>query len=104
MKLTATSSKTKILVLSSHTYSGRRKKKSNRLSSFAGIWHVNANWVLDTAAFNEWMNQEDYEIDYDLYEENGKIKFKKPTSERKVLEDVGFWHPFGFIRIYALKT
>jgi hypothetical protein len=49
---------------------------------------VNANWVLDTGIYNEWMNQEDYEIDYELYEENGKIKFKKPSNERKVLDDV----------------
>ena len=53
-----------------------------------GIWHVNANWVLDTGIYNEWMNQEDYEIDCELYEENGKIKFKKPSNERKVLDDV----------------
>jgi hypothetical protein len=27
---------------------------------------VAANWILDTAEFNEWMNEEDYEIDEDL--------------------------------------
>ncbi|MCI4391118.1 hypothetical protein PGIGA_G00130590 [Pangasianodon gigas] len=26
-------------------------------------WRVHAKWVLDTDAFNEWMNEEDYEVD-----------------------------------------
>ncbi|XP_041842976.1 SWI/SNF complex subunit SMARCC1 isoform X2 [Melanotaenia boesemani] len=26
-------------------------------------WKVHAKWVLDTGAFNEWMNEEDYEVD-----------------------------------------
>ncbi|XP_055007264.1 SWI/SNF complex subunit SMARCC1-like [Boleophthalmus pectinirostris] len=26
-------------------------------------WKVHAKWVLDTDAFNEWMNEEDYEMD-----------------------------------------
>lgn len=34
---------------------------------------VHAKWVLDTDAFNEWMNEEDYEVD-----EN-----KKPVSFRQ---------------------
>uniref|UniRef100_A0A8C9Z0T3 SWI/SNF related, matrix associated, actin dependent regulator of chromatin subfamily c member 2 n=1 Tax=Sander lucioperca TaxID=283035 RepID=A0A8C9Z0T3_SANLU len=36
-------------------------------------WKVHAKWVLDTDAFNEWMNEEDYEVD-----EN-----KKPVSFRQ---------------------
>uniref|UniRef100_A0A3B5LBG2 Uncharacterized protein n=1 Tax=Xiphophorus couchianus TaxID=32473 RepID=A0A3B5LBG2_9TELE len=36
-------------------------------------WKVHAKWVLDTDAFNEWMNEEDYELD-----EN-----KKPVSFRQ---------------------
>ncbi|XP_053743133.1 SWI/SNF complex subunit SMARCC1 isoform X1 [Synchiropus splendidus] len=36
-------------------------------------WKVHARWVLDTDAFNEWMNEEDYEVD-----EN-----KKPISFRQ---------------------
>jgi hypothetical protein len=55
---------------------------------FSGIWHVNANWILDTDSNNEWMNQEDYEIDYEVFEENGKIKLKRSPSSRKVLDDV----------------
>ncbi len=27
------------------------------------VWEVTANWVLDTDLYNEWMNQEDYEVD-----------------------------------------
>ncbi|XP_034729427.1 SWI/SNF complex subunit SMARCC1 isoform X2 [Etheostoma cragini] len=36
-------------------------------------WKVHAKWVLDTDSFNEWMNEEDYEVD-----EN-----KKPVSFRQ---------------------
>uniref|UniRef100_A0A8C7XHD7 SWI/SNF related BAF chromatin remodeling complex subunit C2 n=1 Tax=Oryzias sinensis TaxID=183150 RepID=A0A8C7XHD7_9TELE len=36
-------------------------------------WKVHAKWVLDTDAFNEWMNEEDYEVD-----EN-----KKPVNSRQ---------------------
>uniref|UniRef100_A0A673MU37 SWI/SNF related, matrix associated, actin dependent regulator of chromatin, subfamily c, member 1a n=1 Tax=Sinocyclocheilus rhinocerous TaxID=307959 RepID=A0A673MU37_9TELE len=36
-------------------------------------WRVHAKWVIDTDAFNEWMNEEDYEVD-----EN-----KKPVSFRQ---------------------
>ncbi|XP_056141565.1 SWI/SNF complex subunit SMARCC1 [Lampris incognitus] len=36
-------------------------------------WKVHAKWVMDTDAFNEWMNEEDYEVD-----EN-----KKPVSYRQ---------------------
>uniref|UniRef100_A0A8C2J2F4 SWI/SNF related, matrix associated, actin dependent regulator of chromatin, subfamily c, member 1a n=1 Tax=Cyprinus carpio TaxID=7962 RepID=A0A8C2J2F4_CYPCA len=36
-------------------------------------WRVHAKWVFDTDAFNEWMNEEDYEVD-----EN-----KKPVSFRQ---------------------
>lgn len=27
------------------------------------IWEVTANWLIDTELYNEWMNQEDYEVD-----------------------------------------
>ncbi|XP_072317390.1 SWI/SNF complex subunit SMARCC1 isoform X2 [Eucyclogobius newberryi] len=36
-------------------------------------WKVHAKWVLDTDAFNEWMNEEDYEMDDN----------KKPVSFRQ---------------------
>uniref|UniRef100_A0A8C2YWU6 SWI/SNF related, matrix associated, actin dependent regulator of chromatin subfamily c member 2 n=1 Tax=Cyclopterus lumpus TaxID=8103 RepID=A0A8C2YWU6_CYCLU len=36
-------------------------------------WKVHAKWVLDTDAFNEWMNEEDYEVDDN----------KKPVSFRQ---------------------
>jgi hypothetical protein len=32
---------------------------------------VSVDWVLDGAQYNEWMNEEDYEL-----EENGKLKVK----------------------------
>jgi SWI/SNF related-matrix-associated actin-dependent regulator of chromatin subfamily C len=42
------------------------EESEKRDETFQGIWHVAANWLLDTAEFNEWMNEEDYEIDEDL--------------------------------------
>jgi SWI/SNF related-matrix-associated actin-dependent regulator of chromatin subfamily C len=41
-------------------------ESEKRDENFQGIWHVTANWILDTDVFNEWMNEEDYEIDEDL--------------------------------------
>uniref|UniRef100_A0AAR2IWA5 SWI/SNF related, matrix associated, actin dependent regulator of chromatin subfamily c member 2 n=1 Tax=Pygocentrus nattereri TaxID=42514 RepID=A0AAR2IWA5_PYGNA len=44
-------------------------------------WRVHAKWVLDTDAFNEWMNEEDYEVD-----ENRKPSSRTPDrKERKSL-------------------
>uniref|UniRef100_A0A8C4NHU1 SWI/SNF related BAF chromatin remodeling complex subunit C2 n=1 Tax=Eptatretus burgeri TaxID=7764 RepID=A0A8C4NHU1_EPTBU len=33
------------------------------LPSRSGHWKVHAKWILDTDSFNEWMNEEDYEVD-----------------------------------------
>lgn len=35
-------------------------------------WRVTASWVLDLPQYNEWMNEEDYEVDA-----NGKKKVIK---------------------------
>ena len=32
-------------------------------------YHVSLDWLLDSQQYNEWMNEQDYEL-----EENGKIK------------------------------
>lgn len=34
-------------------------------TSGGDIWEITANWLLDTDMYNEWMNQEDYEVDVD---------------------------------------
>jgi SWI/SNF related-matrix-associated actin-dependent regulator of chromatin subfamily C len=49
-----------------------------------GVWNINANWILDTDKFNEWMNQEDYEV----IVENGDYRLKKPAHLRKVFDEV----------------
>ena len=36
---------------------------SGNNSSGGDIWEITANWLLDTDVYNEWMNQEDYEVD-----------------------------------------
>jgi hypothetical protein len=38
-------------------------------------YHVSVDWVLDGAQYNEWMNEEDYEL-----EENGKVKVSSDQS------------------------
>jgi len=42
------------------------EESEKRDETFQGIWHVAANWILDTDQFNEWMTEEDYEIDEDM--------------------------------------
>ncbi len=49
------------------------EESEKRDETFTGIWHVAANWILDTAEFNEWMNEEDYEIDEDLVRKEMKV-------------------------------
>ncbi|CAF0800660.1 unnamed protein product [Rotaria sordida] len=61
------------------------EESEKRDETFQGIWHVAANWILDTAEFNEWMNEEDYEIDEDLGRDQGRIKLKNCIPGRKTL-------------------
>ncbi|XP_026039905.1 SWI/SNF complex subunit SMARCC1 isoform X2 [Astatotilapia calliptera] len=47
-------------------------------------WKVHAKWVLDTDAFNEWMNEEDYEVDENKKPVSFRQKiFPKEEEERK---------------------
>ncbi|XP_077431852.1 SWI/SNF complex subunit SMARCC1-like isoform X2 [Vanacampus margaritifer] len=47
-------------------------------------WKVHARWVLDTDAFNEWMNEEDYEVDDNKKPVTFRQKiFLKEEEERK---------------------
>ncbi|CAF0764172.1 unnamed protein product [Didymodactylos carnosus] len=63
------------------------EESEKRDETFQGIWHVTANWILDTAEFNEWMTEEDYEIDEDMARE-GRIKLKNCGKERKTLTEL----------------
>lgn len=51
-------------------------------------WEVTANWLLDTDAYNEWMNQEDYEVDVDQTNATNVVRLKKAPKTRKTLEDI----------------
>lgn len=42
------------------------------ITSPGDVWRVNANWVTGMVKYNEWMSEEDYEVD-----ENGKRKIQK---------------------------
>lgn len=44
-------------------------------------WRVSASWVLDLDQYNEWMNEEDYEVD-----EQGKKKVHKVIIETPLLD------------------
>lgn len=59
-------------------------------TSGGDVWEVTANWLLDTDIFNEWMNQEDYEVDSEqtLLINDGKIRLKKPPKMRRTLTDI----------------
>jgi SWI/SNF related-matrix-associated actin-dependent regulator of chromatin subfamily C len=61
---------------------------SSNNASGGDVWEVTANWLLDTDIYNEWMNQEDYEVDVDQTNTDGKVRMKKPAKLRKTLEDI----------------
>uniref|UniRef100_A0A8C8AIB5 SWI/SNF related, matrix associated, actin dependent regulator of chromatin subfamily c member 1 n=1 Tax=Otus sunia TaxID=257818 RepID=A0A8C8AIB5_9STRI len=46
-------------------------------------WKVHAKWILDTDIFNEWMNEEDYEVD----ENRKSVSFRQRISMKN--EEVG---------------
>uniref|UniRef100_A0A8V5FKE3 Uncharacterized protein n=1 Tax=Melopsittacus undulatus TaxID=13146 RepID=A0A8V5FKE3_MELUD len=46
-------------------------------------WKVHAKWILDTDVFNEWMNEEDYEVD----ENRKSVSFRQRISMKN--EEVG---------------
>ena len=54
----------------------------------AGVWNINSNWIIDTDKYNEWMNQEDYEVDVEQIDDKQKIRLKKPIQARKTLDEV----------------
>ncbi len=62
---------------------------SGNNSSGGDIWEVTANWLIHTDTFNEWMNQEDYEVDAEsIMAEGGKVRLKRPPKTLKTIEDV----------------
>ena len=63
---------------------------SSNEASGGDVWEVAANWLLDTHTYNEWMNQEDYEVHVDASASspNGLAKYKKPAHMRKTLDDI----------------
>ena len=61
---------------------------SSNNASGSEVWEVTSNWLLDTDLYNEWMNQEDYEVDAEQTNNEGKVKLKKPPKLRKTLDDI----------------
>lgn len=59
-------------------------------SAGGDVWELTANWLLDTELFNEWMNQEDYEIDTEQTNasSDGKIRLKKPPKSRRTFNEI----------------
>ena len=47
---------------------------SSNNASGSEVWEVTSNWLLDTDTYNEWMNQEDYEVDAEqTMQADGKV-------------------------------
>ena len=61
---------------------------SSNNASGSEVWEVTSQWLLDTDLYNEWMNQEDYEVDAEQTNNDGKVRLKKPPKMRKTLDDV----------------
>lgn len=61
---------------------------NNSSNGGSDVWEVTANWLLDTDLYNEWMNQEDYEVDVELTSAGNGVRLKKPPKMRKTLEDI----------------
>lgn len=62
--------------------------ESGTNASGGDIWEVTANWILDTDVYNEWANQEDYEVDGELCLTEGKVKLKRSPATLKAIGDV----------------
>ena len=45
-----------------------------------GAWKLHARWIRDTAKFNEWMNEMDYEADEESEEPNSKKRKREEDS------------------------
>lgn len=50
---------------------------------YPSVLQVHAKWILDTDVFNEWMNEEDYEVD----ENRKSVSFRQRISMKN--EEVG---------------
>lgn len=61
---------------------------SSNNASGGNIWEVSSNWLLDTEVYNEWMNQEDYEVDSEASVADGIVRLKKPIKSLKTLDDI----------------
>lgn len=46
---------------------------------------VHAKWILDTDTFNEWMNEEDYEVSDD----KSPVSRRKKISAKTLTDEVG---------------
>lgn len=65
--------------------------ESSQSAGGSDVYEVTANWLLDTDLYNEWMNQEDYEVDTEQMSADGAaktIRLKKPPKSRRTLSDV----------------
>lgn len=49
----------------------------------SGRWRVSARWLLDSAKFNEWMNEEDYEVEDDAADAAASSSSTKAASPAK---------------------
>jgi hypothetical protein len=53
-----------------------------------GPWNVGDRWIIDSNKFNEWMNEEDYEISNDSGIENEFDKVPEEEGEKEVYKEM----------------
>lgn len=75
---------------------------SGNNSSGGDIWEVTAQWLIDTDIFNEWMSQEDYEVDADAVAAEGKVRLKRPPKMLKTIDDVNILFIINFSKFVQI--
>lgn len=69
------------------------------LTSLLPCMQVHAKWILDTDTFNEWMNEEDYEVS----DEKSPVARRKKISAKTLTDEVGGQLPQGGVSVPGMR-
>lgn len=61
---------------------------------------VHAKWILDTDTFNEWMNEEDYEVSDD----KSPVSRRKKISAKTLTDEVGSTPPLRALSLHLRQA
>lgn len=61
------------------------------------VLQVHAKWILDTDTFNEWMNEEDYEVSDD----KSPVSRRKKISAKTLTDEVSLCSFFSELLVYT---